>query len=64
MNIDLLSTREDVADVLVRCLGTKEATGKTFEVQSLPSFEKVMWWLGRPHEEDEERSYEPHSQRI
>eukprot|EP00752_Nemacystus_decipiens_P003769 g3470.t1 len=33
--------REDVADVLVRCLGTKEATGKTFEVQSLPGFEKV-----------------------
>ncbi|CAN0293755.1 unnamed protein product, partial [Ectocarpus sp. 8 AP-2014] len=33
--------REDVADVLVRCLGTPEATGKTFEVQSLPGFEKV-----------------------
>lgn len=27
--------------MLVRCLGTKEATGKTFEVQSLPGFEKV-----------------------
>lgn len=33
--------REDVADVLVRCLATPEATGKTFEVQSLPGFEKV-----------------------
>ncbi|CAN0408711.1 unnamed protein product, partial [Scytosiphon promiscuus] len=35
------SNREDVADVLVRCLATPEATGKTFEVQSLPGFEKV-----------------------
>lgn len=34
--------REDVADVLVRCLGTPEATGKTFEVQSLPGLEKVI----------------------
>ncbi|CAN0247788.1 unnamed protein product, partial [Ectocarpus fasciculatus] len=33
--------REDVADVLVRCLGTPEATGKTFEVQSLPGFDLV-----------------------
>ena len=35
--------REDVADVLVRCLGTAEATGKTFEVQSLPGLDKV--WM-------------------
>lgn len=35
--------REDVADVLVRCLGTKEATGKTFEVQTLPGLDKV--WI-------------------
>ncbi len=28
--------------MLVRCLGTPEATGKTFEVQSLPGLEKVM----------------------
>ncbi|CAM9958966.1 unnamed protein product, partial [Hapterophycus canaliculatus] len=36
-----ICSREDVADVLVRCLATPEATGKTFEVQSLPGFEKV-----------------------
>lgn len=41
LNPNVHQTREDVADVLVRCLGTKEATGKTFEVQSLPGFEKV-----------------------
>ncbi|CAM9408799.1 unnamed protein product [Ascophyllum nodosum] len=33
--------REDVADVLVRCLATPEATGKTFEVQTLPGLDKV-----------------------
>lgn len=35
--------REDVADVLARCLSTPEATGKTFEVLSLPGLDKVQY---------------------
>lgn len=45
------ASREDVADVLVRCLATPEATGKTFEVQSLPGFEKVRSPLSVPVEQ-------------
>lgn len=42
-------SREDVADVLARCLSTPEATGKTFEVQSLPGLDKVIQGPLVPH---------------
>lgn len=37
--------RDDVADVLARCLGTPSATGKTFEVLSLPGLNRVCFLI-------------------